>query len=804
MVNLLFRMALSRGTPNVIFRFLFSLLFLEFFFLGFLFSPPAFGNEVAGPEYPLVRWQVKTGGPIRSGPAAGRDGTVVFGSDDGVLRAVTSAGEPRWELDLNTPIQSAPAVAPDGTVFVGAEDRRLYAAGPDGRIRWAAEFDAPVRTRPALTADGGVVVSAGDVLAALDLDGTPRWQWGADRKVLSDPVVLSDGRIAVGAGGGYLLVHESDGSPKIARQVGLKMVSRPAVGPEGNLFVGTGRNELLSLTPEGIRNWVAGTGNHMVGPPALGSDGIVVAGSDNRYVFARSPTGDRRWAVQTGDWVTTRPVVDANGRVFAGSWDGSLYAIDPEGKVSWRFETGGPIEADPLLTPDETLLIPSHDGILHALGGPSERPLVVVETRNRADGSLVSDVELALTSAAAADQTDVTGPTGTAAFWLEPGAWKVRGEKEGFSPHASELRVKAEDSRHVVPLAPVGALRIPESSLPPGTADAEYQYRFPLSGGTAPYVFSIVGGEAPEGLVLDSAEGTLNGTPTETGAFEMMVSVTDANGLAARREFSLEVEGELILITEEPLPEAMVGHPYEFELEAEGALPPIRFFPAGEAALPAGLKLSEKGRLAGTPETAGEAAVSVKIQSRNQEIEAELALSVAERLRVTTDFLPDAVAGQPYEAEIEAAGGAGERTVRLAGNLPPGLRWGKNGIQGTPDQPGMGMVEVYVSDEAEWEAFKTFPIWTVEPLRLGADPMPEAVVGAEYRETVPISGGMPPYTLEILDPLPEGLAFEAETGEIAGTPTEAIWTNVRVRAGDASAPEQKLEGVLGVRVEGLP
>lgn len=789
----------------MIFRFLFFCLLLGFFFFAVFFSPPAFGNEVAGPEYPLVRWQVETGGPIRSGPAAGTDGTVVFGSDDGVLRAVTSAGERRWEWDVNAPIRSAPTIAPDGTVFVGAEDRRLYAVGPIGRIRWAAEFDAPVRTRPALTADGGVVVTAGDVLAALDQNGAPRWQLGTDRKVLSDPVVLPDGRIAVGAGGGYLLLHGPDGAPEIARQVGLKMVSRPAIGPEGNLFVGTGRNELLSLTPEGIRNWVVGSGNHMVGPPGLGGpDGLVVAGSDNQYVFARSLAGEPKWAVRTGDWVTARPVVDDNWRVFAGSWDGSLYAIDPEGKVSWRFETGGPIEADPRLAPDGTLLIPSHDGILYALGGPSERPLVVVETRNRADGSLVPDVEIAATLEPDMELSDSTGPTATTAFWLEPGTWKIRGEKEGFSPHFSELRVKAEDLRYVVPLVPVGALRIPEDSLPLARADAEYQYRFPLSGGTAPYAFSIVGGEAPEGVILDSEEGTLTGTPTETGAFEMMISATDANGHAARREFRLEVEGELILVTEEPLPEAMVGHPYEFELEAEGGLPPIRFFPAGEAAVPAGLTLSEEGSLAGTPETAGEAAVSVKIQSRNQEIEAELALSVAERLRVTTDFLPDAVVGQPYEAEIEAAGGTGERTVRLTGKLPPGLRWAKNGIQGTPDQPGSGMVEVYVSDEGEWEAFKTFPIWAVEPLRLAVDQMPEAAIRAEYREPVPIAGGMPPYTLEILDPLPEGLAFDAETGEIAGTPTEAIWTNVRVRAGDASVPAQVLEGILGVRVDDLP
>lgn len=778
-------------------------LFCLFFWIS-LFPTAGFGGETIGPDHPLLRWKLETGGPLRSGPAAGPDGTIVFGSDDGLLRAARPDGTLRWTVSLKAPIRSAPVVAPDGTVFVGAADRRLYALAPDGRISWAAEFAAPVRCRPALTREGAVIVTSGSVVAAVHQTGTPLWQWETDRKVLSDPAVLPDGRIAMGADGGYLLVHRADGAPDVARRVGLKFVSTPAVAPDGNLYLGSGGNALMSVSAEGLRNWIAGSGNHQVGPPAVGPEAMVVAGSDNGYVFARTAEGEKKWAARTGDWVTTRPVVDAEGRVYAGSWDGSLYAADPEGAVRWRFETGGPIEADPLLTPDGTLLVPSADGTLYALGGPADHPVLVVETRNRANGAPLSGVEISLESESGDSQSGVTGPAGTAAFQPAPGEWRARAEADGFETQTAAVVPEAPQRRLRLHLIPTGPLRLPEGTLPQGKTETEYAGRFPLSGGTPPYRFSIAEGELPEGIALDAAAGTLAGTAAESGVFEMVLSVTDADGHVARREFALEVDEELRLASEEPLPEAMVGFSYEHHLEAEGGLPPIRFFPDGEKSIPAGLKLAETGRLSGVPETAGEATVSIKIQSRGQEVSAEFPLPVAERLRVTTAVLPDAVVGAPYDAAVEIAGGTGERAVELSGTPPAGLRLDGGRVEGTAVGPGDGTIQALATDENGRKAAKTFPISAVAPLSLAEGHLPVATLGEEYREAIPIAGGMPPYAVEIHDPLPEGLSLDAETGEIAGTPAEAVWTNVRVSATDAGIPPRELEGILGVRVESSP
>lgn len=61
-----------------------------------------------------------------------------------------------------------------------------------------------------------------------------------------------------------------------------------------------------------------------------------------------------------------------------------------------------------------------------------------------------------------------------------------------------------------------------------------------VSGGTAPYTFQLTGGSLPPGMSLASttnADGsetiTIEGTPTQSGAFSFALSVTDSAGATA-------------------------------------------------------------------------------------------------------------------------------------------------------------------------------------------------------------------------------------------------------------------------------
>ena len=51
-----------------------------------------------------------------------------------------------------------------------------------------------------------------------------------------------------------------------------------------------------------------------------------------------------------------------------------------------------------------------------------------------------------------------------------------------------------------------------------------------VTGGTAPYTFSVVG-TLPAGLTLNTSTGAVTGTPTASGSFS--IKVTDKNGVAA-------------------------------------------------------------------------------------------------------------------------------------------------------------------------------------------------------------------------------------------------------------------------------
>jgi len=72
-------------------------------------------------------------------------------------------------------------------------------------------------------------------------------------------------------------------------------------------------------------------------------------------------------------------------------------------------------------------------------------------------------------------------------------------------------------------------LTIATSSLPGGATNASYTSTASASGGTQPYVWSIAAGALPAGLTLNSANGTVSGTPTLAGQFSFDLQVTDSS-----------------------------------------------------------------------------------------------------------------------------------------------------------------------------------------------------------------------------------------------------------------------------------
>ncbi|PLP99496.1 autotransporter domain-containing protein [Cupriavidus pauculus] len=77
----------------------------------------------------------------------------------------------------------------------------------------------------------------------------------------------------------------------------------------------------------------------------------------------------------------------------------------------------------------------------------------------------------------------------------------------------------------------VGAatLTLTPSVLPAPTISTAYNSTFSASGGIAPYAFSLISGALPPGMTLNSATGTLAGTPTALGTYAFTVRATDSS-----------------------------------------------------------------------------------------------------------------------------------------------------------------------------------------------------------------------------------------------------------------------------------
>ena len=79
------------------------------------------------------------------------------------------------------------------------------------------------------------------------------------------------------------------------------------------------------------------------------------------------------------------------------------------------------------------------------------------------------------------------------------------------------------------------------STLPAATTGSNYNTTLKVTGGTAPYTFSMVSGQLPQGVLLADNSGTISGTPTTSGTFNFSVSVSDSKGLSKQQALQMAV-----------------------------------------------------------------------------------------------------------------------------------------------------------------------------------------------------------------------------------------------------------------------
>jgi len=233
------------------------------------------------------------------------------------------------------------------------------------------------------------------------------------------------------------------------------------------------------------------------------------------------------------------------------------------------------------------------------------------------------------------------------------------------------------------------------ATLPAGTQNALYSQQLSVSGGTAPYVYEVLG-TLPAGLSLSSS-GLISGTPTTSGTFNTSIRVSFNGGSMGDPGITIFYQDWIISgpvsisVSPSTLPTATINLSYSQQLTASGGTSPYTY--STSSSLPNGVTLSSGGLLSGTPTQSGTYNLTIQVTdnaSRSTNVQRALSVgSVNIGISPLSSNVLTGTQNSSFSQQFTASGGTAPYTYSAIGQLPPGLSLTNGGLlAGTPTSSG--------------------------------------------------------------------------------------------------------------------
>lgn len=498
-------------------------------------------------------------------------------------------------------------------------------------------------------------------------------------------------------------------------------------------------------------------------------------------IAATGGTGNTTWSITAGS-LPTGLSIDANSGEISGT---PTAAAGPYGFTVTVEDDANPPQTDTL---DLTLNLYEN---------------IVITTASLPDAvvNLPYSLQLSTTGGSTDLAWSLTG--GPASLSIDAATGVISGTPPAghagsytFTVDVTDNVTGATDSRDY-PVDVLLVLRIATATLPDSYVGATYNQTVTAVNGVPAYTWSWTG-TTPSGLNIAAASGDITGTPDTAGDYTFTVEVLDSDTPAATdtKDFTIHIYEDL-LITTATLPDGDVGTLYSAQVAATGGTGDFAWSLSGA---PASITIdAATGVISGTPVLGDEGAYTFTVDvtdnvtgdTDSQDFPVDIILT----LYITTASLPDSYVTGTYNETLTAAGGVTPYTWSLSGTLPSGLSLATatGVISGTPDTAGdyTFTVEVLDSDTPAATDSTGFTIHIDEELQITTtSPLPYAINGIAYSETLSATGGTGPYTWsEAGGALPTGLSLNS--GVIEGTPADtANPYSVTVQVDDNGTPAQ--------------